>query len=433
MGLVAAAAVPASAELRRVPSIYPTINQALDASIEGDSVLVAPGVYDQYETRLLGDGGWYSSVVFLRGGVAVVSEGGAAVTTLRMDTTQGTPVLARAFGDTGISVIDGFTLTGAAPGLFGLDYGFGDRCVARDCVFRDIGTGGVGGALGGVMCDLEVYGCRFENINVGFGSALGQTSGTLLIEDSEFLNCRQGAMRLRADDSFPHAMALTMRRCRFVGNASTSGSGAIDVDYPTVQVEDCWFEGNESPAAGAMTAGGGNSNQIIRRCTFLNNSGHAAGAINVSGWMNLIDGNTFWGNHVDVNQSSGGSAVLLYAGNTVFTNNVIANSTGDQAVGLGGFINTLQTGCNVYWDNPLGNTSGFQPDPTDLQADPLFCDVAVKNFHVDAASPCIPGNGHPACTEPIGAWGAACGTVSVESSSWGRIKSGFRSGNEEAR
>ena len=430
LGIIATVAAPAEAAVRRVPSEYATINQALDACVVADSVLVAPGVYDQYETRLLGDGSWYSSVVFLRGGVPVISEAGATLTTLRMDATQTSPRVVKAFGETGIAVLQGFTVTGTVPTLAGMDFGFGDRCVVRDCVFRDIGTGGVGGyALGGVKFDLEVYGCRFENINAGFGSALGQTSGTLLIEDSEFLNCRQGAMRLTADDSFPHAMGLTVRRCRFVGNVSNSSSGAISGGYPDVLIEDSWFEGNESGSTGAVSAGGVNTNRIIRRCTFVSNAGVTAGALRATGWTNLVEGNTFWGNHIDHHQSSTASAVVL-GGNPVFRNNVIVNSTGDAAVLAGP---NIQTGCNVYWDNPLGNTSGFQPDSTDLQADPLFCDELAKDFHVNAASPCIPGNGHPACTALIGAWDAACGVVSVESWSWGRIKSGFRSGSEEAK
>jgi hypothetical protein len=138
----------------------------------------------------------------------------------------------------------------------------------------------------------------------------------------------------------------------------------------------------------------------------------------------LMEGNTFYGNHVDIDWSTGGSAVLFGTGTIVFRNNLIASNTGEQAVGFSG--NSIETSCNVYWDNPLGNTSGFQPDSTDLEADPLFCDVDANDFRVSAASPCLPGNGHPSCTELIGAWGAGCGVVAVDPMSWGRIKNGFR-------
>lgn len=427
---------PAGAVVRHVPSQYATINNALDASSPGDSVLVAPGVYDQYETRLLGDGNWFSSVAFLKGGVALVSEAGASTTTLRMDATQAAPRVLRAFGQAGTTLVEGFTVTGTVPGIAGLSFTFSDRCIVRGCAFRDIGTGGASEfALGGTMSDIEIYGCRFENINDGTGSAISQTSGTLLVEDSEFLNCRQGAMRLERGD-FPHDKSLTVRRCRFIGNVSNSGSGGISVGYPEVLIEDSWFDGNEcvgtSPTAGAIATGGADANQVIRNCTFLNSSGaHGeGGALRLFGWTILVQGNTFFGNRVSLDWSPGGSAVFFLGGNAVFRENAIVANVGDQAVGVSG-MNSIQTGCNVYWANPLGNTDGFVPDPTDLDADPLFCDVAAMDFHVSAASPCIPGNGHPSCAEQIGAWGVGCGTVAVESSSWSKIKSGFHQGSEE--
>src|SRR5262245_39061577 len=101
---------PARSLMRHVPSEYATINAALSASLPGDSVLVAPGVYDQYETRLLGDGNWFSSVAFLKGGVALLSEAGAGSTTLRMDATQEAPRVLKAFGETGTSLVSGFTV-----------------------------------------------------------------------------------------------------------------------------------------------------------------------------------------------------------------------------------------------------------------------------------------------------------------------------------
>jgi hypothetical protein len=226
-------------------------------------------------------------------------------------------------------------------------------------------------------------------------------------------------------------MSLTVRRCRFVGNTSSSSSSAISAGYLTGigVIEDCWFEGNVGLAVSTNSGV-----QAIRNCTFLNSSGGSGNcaAVGCLAASIVMEGNTFWGSHVTIDWTPGASAVYVAGGSATFRNNAIVNSTGNQAVGIDSDV-TFQTSCNVYWDNPLGNTSGFQPDSTDLQADPLFCDVGALDFHVNAASPCIPGNGHPSCTELIGAWDAACGVVSVEPWSWGRIKNGFRSGSEEAK
>jgi Right handed beta helix region len=75
----------AHAATRRVPSQYPTIQSAIDASISGDTVLVAPGVYSDRSTRTLVGGGSLGTVTalaFLSPGVTLVSELGAGSTTL---------------------------------------------------------------------------------------------------------------------------------------------------------------------------------------------------------------------------------------------------------------------------------------------------------------------------------------------------------------
>jgi hypothetical protein len=418
-----------------VPSQYPTINQAIDAAVSGDSVLVAPGVYDQNETRLLGDGYWYSSVAFLRGDVALISEGGSAVATLRIDVpTPARPVILRAFGEPGTISVQGFTVTGTAPLLSGVQYGFSDRLILRDCAFRDIGTTSSDGiAVGTVKADMEVHGCRFENINGATGSAINQTSGTLLLEDSEFVNCRSGAMQLTYDSSFPHSTGAIIRRCRFSNNvdSGTGSSGGVGAyAYSNVLIEDCWFEGNRSgPGGGAVGASG--PSVTIATNTFVGNSAElgSGGALWLSGSSVTVTGNTFWANWTDRNHLDGGASVAFELGGDL-QNNVIAGSTGDEAVGR--HSGTVQTSCNVFWANPVGNATS-PLSPSDLVADPMFCDVAANDFHVNAASPCIPGNGYPTCMELIGAWGQGCGTVSVAPSSWGKVKSEFRSEGEVRR
>jgi hypothetical protein len=416
---------------RHVPAEYATINQALDASSPGDSVLVAPGVYEQYETRILGDGFPYTAVGFLKGGVVLASEAGAESTILRSDPPGGARHILLAFGDPGTAIVEGFTITGTTPHLSGASYGYGGLLVLQSCIFCDLGTGLTDeGAAGTVMADLQVYGCRFENINGASGSGIDQTSGTLLVEDSEFVSCRSGAVSLKYDDSFPHATGATVRRCRFVDNVSTTGgsAGLSVAFYSSVLVEDCWFEGNHasSPGNGGAVAAAGASSQItIRDNTFVGNTvelGHG-GAVRVTGVGSLVVGNTFWANAMGLDWSEGGSSVYFERSGEL-RNNVLAGSEGANAAGV--LSGSVQTSCNVFWANALGNAS-FPLSESDLEADPMFCDVDASDFTVSAGSPCLPGNGHPSCTELIGAWGLGCGVIAVDPTSWGRLKSEFRS------
>jgi hypothetical protein len=228
-----------------------------------------------------------------------------------------------------------------------------------------------------------------------------------------------------------------MRRCSFYDNEKTTGSGGAVAlgGYSNVLIEDCWFENNRSigsPRSGGAVGTAGVTSEIeMRGCTFIRNytiGAGAGGAVRADGANVLIESCTFSENAQEFDLSLGGAAVALEADNNTFVRNVVTRSAGDQAVSL--WNGTLTTSCNVYWDNPLGHTSGFALDASDLVADPLFCAPEAGNLTVNVLSPCLPEN-NLSCDELIGAWGEGCGSVSVEPSSWGRIKNAYREDPED--
>jgi hypothetical protein len=123
----------------------------------------------------------------------------------------------------------------------------------------------------------------------------------------------------------------------------------------------------------------------------------------------------------------GGAARFSNSSIIRFDSNILAETGGGAA--LGGF-NLTQTsgGCNVFWNNAGGNYSGWPESPTDLEADPLFCDTEALDFSLHGNSPCVAGN-TPGCGQ-IGAFGQGCGSVTVSPSSWAEIKSRYRKGGE---
>ncbi len=415
-------AAPALCGTLRVPSEYATINAGLDAASPGDTVLVAPGTYSQFETRLLGGAFWSSAVAFLREDITLASEQGPFATTLRLDgPTPGFPSVLRAHGEVGTATVRGFTVTGTSVDLNGLAYTWGDRCVSVDCVFRDLADGR---GISSTAADLEVYGCRFEDIA---STGIAQSTGTLLVEDSEFVNCRR-AIQAR-DDEHPHATGFAARRSRFTGSLAEGTGGAVFVGgYSTSLIEDCWFESNRtetgSAVGGALYAFG--PSVVVRSSTFIGNSARIrAGAAAIGGSTVLAEGNTFWGNWSEVNWPSEGGSAVFFESAGEFRNNVIAGSHGDEAVGLREGSGAVLTSCNVFWGNAQGDAV-FPLSATDVAVDPLLCDPDASDFRVHAGSPCLPGSGHPACGTLIGAWGEGCGTVGVEARSWGRVKGDYR-------
>ena len=117
VALLLSLATPAIADTLRVPSEYGTINAGLDAAVAGDTVLVAPGTYTEFETRIVDPGNGFlipiSSLAFMKSGVTVKSEAGSQSTTLDLqDSGSGVrcPILCALLTGT---TIDGFRITGS--------------------------------------------------------------------------------------------------------------------------------------------------------------------------------------------------------------------------------------------------------------------------------------------------------------------------------
>ena len=91
---------------------------------------------------------------------------------------------------------------------------------------------------------------------------------------------------------------------------------------------------------------------------------------------------------------------------------------------FGNYVNDTASGCNVLWNNTADYVDWPQRAAIrDIHADPEFCDPDLLDFTVRNSSPAATGNG---VCGPIGVHGVGCGAVSVESSTWGRIKAAFR-------
>ena len=426
---LAASAHPTAAVTRHVPAEYATINQALDASAAGDSVLVAPGTYTDYEVRDLGDGVPWKSCAFLKAGVVLRSEGGSSVTTIDMQHAPGPqaePVLARNVGPVETPV-EGFTITGAPVSGHGA-FVVG-RVTFRDCVFRDLDAGGSDGAGIAANAYLTLFNCEFANCVASGGGAIAHYNGRIEMYDCWVHDCGRIAV-LASGAGFMSSAQIegcTFEDCFNPG----AGGGALQVSNHLggVTIRGCVFEGNEAGSAGgagmalgALPLDGG----LVENCLFINNravGGNGMGgglkATATTGWV-TVRGCTFWGNYAPT--VSGGAAVALGGNGSVLTNNIIAGSLGYGAVFA--YNITMQSTCNVFWQNAGGQGTYYTPGPTDRVVDPLLCDVEAEDFHVMVGSPCLPP-GSLGCGQ-IGLYGEGCGTVSVDAQSWGEIKSAYR-------
>jgi hypothetical protein len=433
---IGSTATVAPAGVLLVPADYPTIQAGVDASALGDTVQVSPGMYTDYETRMIG-GGPESACVFLKDGVVVLSEQGPQVTTIDM---QSPTVL---FGGVvfGIglysnqTLMEGFTLTGAPAhrsAAFFPDAG-GYKMTFRNCVFRDL-DGGVGtaSAIAAARSDLDLVACEFRNC-VGGLAAVYQLEANLLVSDCRFEDCGRGIEAFSNAAPYPSPFRLEVvdsefRRCQPL---TGSGGAILASDYNAgIQITNCWFEDCSAEGGGGAVSLTGTGPNAISNCVFRNNRvtlpGGAPGALMVGFGTIQVTGCTFFESAATHTQLAG--ALLLILGTSTVTHNVFAGTTKGVAMDLSGTVVT-GGGCNVFWDNPDGDVVGYTLASSDRVVDPQFCDPDSGDFTVTTLSPCLPA--HSQGCGQIGARGWGCEPISIDPKSWGEIKAGYRQEPDE--
>jgi hypothetical protein len=432
VGVLSAPVVSTAATLR-VPSEYATINSGLDAASAGDTVLVAPGTYSDFDTRTLI--GPATACAFLKPGVVLKSEAGSSATTLdRQGVETGAPDFTVVGWYSDGAVIEGFRITGNPPeaeaAVVQGPAGNPPLVTFRDCLFEGLVSVTVG-ALRALYASAALYDCRFIDCQ-GSSAIVRQSEAHMTVENCVFENCSGTALRCEGDSFVVETM--TVRNSIFRNNSSPLSGGAITAnEYDGgVVIEGCLFEENDAFLSGGAMNATITGPLTLRDNVFVSNRVEGAafargGALylaNNVGAQTVIEGNTFYGSYQSY--PDGGSAIRGSDG-AILRNNAFSNSSGAPALAASGPGYTEES-CNLFWNNAAGDAVGFTPDDTDIFADPEFCNPDAGDFTVSSTSPCAPGNAPP-CGQ-IGALGVGCGLVSIEPTSWGRIKSRFRSAEE---
>ncbi len=332
---------------------YPTIQAAVNASLPGDSIFLAPGTYT-------GDG---NRDVDLNEKIVVITSSGAVDQTI-ID-CEGTDVEPhRAFhifrGEDSTTVISGLTIiNGVAvdhPSHPGFPMGGGIRIQASsptivDCRFIG-GKGHAGGGIAAVFgSSPRIIGCYFEG---------GQT------ENAGGLYCWQNS-------------PCTVTNCTFINNTATIDGGAVD----------CAFS---SPSK-------------FNYCTFARNTAFLGGAAQCYQSAVEFSNCTFVSNSASI-----GSQLSTNPGNVTVSLSIIAYGEGAGALNCVGTFSLL---CTDMFGNEFGDFQDCAAGQAELfgnfSAEPMFCDTANNFYNVLASSQCAPANN--SCGELIGAKAVGCSSI----------------------
>jgi hypothetical protein len=260
--------------------------------------------------------------------------------------------------------------------------------------------------------DGEDENCVVRGITLRkFGGGVGSNSALVIINDS----------------------SPTLENVRFIENETENSAGFL-ILHAGVRFIDCQFSGNRATTSGGGGTVTGTSVCDFQRCLFTGNAaGVAYGAMSLAtGAVVSMTDCTIAGN------SAGGSApatggVWAYWGSALTLVRTVSwgNCNGDVGVSSGGDVTfecCVVDSAEVFNPSGLGSVAYLGEN---YFADPMFCDPAPcaaaptleGDYSVGALSPAL-----LAPCGPIGAIGQGCAPVSIESSSWGRIKSIHRAG-----
>ncbi len=254
-----------SARQLHVPDRFLTIEDAIDASVDGDSVIVADGIYAE-NVQFEGHSITLGSEFLLDGRAghiaATVIDGGGAGTVVSSD--QGEEVhiggLTLRNGESvdgggvycaggGVAVLSDLWIEGCEASHYGggVYAEYTDLTVRHSMITGNTGGPRAGGIHIGVRCIGSVEGSVIEG-NVADGSPAYGHGGGLSIKDAEEATVRHTIIR----DNYAYVAAggfwcnvpTTVENCIFVGNEADKNNGAGIVLFYPVVIENCTITGN---------------------------------------------------------------------------------------------------------------------------------------------------------------------------------------------
>ncbi len=342
---------------------FDTIQEAIDAAANEDTVLVAQGTYR--ESLLLVD-------------KAVVMQGaGAGLSIVNPSATDGGP------GGRGLTMrnvpntarVEGFTFTGGQ--------GQNERW---------------GNTFGGaILCDNSSPTIASNEIADNYsgykGGGISVVGGTPTIADNVFHDNSGGrGAGISGDSSSAMIVGNVFTGNNASGSSTGYGGGIYWTSHAPLIANNVFTENYASLVGGAMNLGTGGTPTLVNNLVAGNSSGKYGGGIGCYGASSV----TITNNTIVDNSATYGGGVFFENVNTVdIANSILRGNSANQ-----GWINPYNAHptITVSYSNVEGGSSAIRDDwnhgtvvwgDGNIDADPLFADTAEGNYRLSAGSTSI--------------------------------------------
>ncbi len=248
-----------------VPADQPTIQAGINAAVNGDTVLVAPGIYYELDVSLKGKAITLTSNYIFDQDTNTIANTVLGDSSLNWHFSQ-YPRLRCASGEGPSTIINGFTVQGKHGGI---DIANSSPTITNNrfyCLKRMESGGGMLAVNSGSLVKDNRFTCVISDGNIG-GGGIGASNSPLEIMDCDFIDC-QG--------DYGTGIALSacsnvrIARCTFRRNSGYHGLAVLVQNSPLVSIDSCRFENNLN--SGRVVEGDFLSVVNINNSTFANES-----------------------------------------------------------------------------------------------------------------------------------------------------------------
>jgi len=338
-----------------VPGYYPTIQAAIDAAVDGDTVVVAPGTYTGNGNR---DIEFLGKAITVRG-----ATGDPDDCIINCQGTEATPHRGFKF----VSEEDEKTILEAVA----ITNGYGPQ--------EDIlGTGQLYSIGGAVYCNNSspnISNCIINNNSASSGGGISTHEGSApIINNCNIINNSSSSYGGGIYNVRDYPDNAIISNCIIKGNSAALGGG-ISNSLSSPKISNCIISNNS-----ASCYGGGfynsSSNPAVSNCTISGNSAVEEGG----GIYNMLNSTSSINNCNIVNNSACyGSGMSNYSSDVVINNCIMwGNNPTPQ-------IPEASSSVVVTYSDIQGGYTGMG----NIDCDPFFVAADSNDFHLLPDSPCI--------------------------------------------